>query len=489
MSAVSCVVALTLVAAPAISNPAPKPPSRVRTPAKPTALAGPPPRQQPDERQAKLMQEMGFKWDGKRWGRGGDPSSRERARASCRSGNRFARLVDAAGEPAAGHAAAIAGIQRFETLLQAAREGALQSSEAARARSTRIKDLVVHPLAPAAYIAAQLAVICILFTALHGGFGALGAPAVPGDDSALAIALGSGLQGIQTELERATPGAIGIGLAFGALAALCRSVARAAMPGVEEPDGALERLLADGLEGAHALPTPTHIRFESTEWRARALAFELLAGVAVSLALQAGAQAACLEGVANALAWRLVDAASGSDFGQQAALIGPAAAALLVSLPAGVRAALHAAPPHDGIPAECTAATRAKRGAESYFSMCPPLEGEPGDAAATLSALADGWLAKFDKAPGAPPPQVVQAAGALGASLCYALAWQLASGALLAPVLARAVAAASTYVPVAGSVDPEAARVTVRLPTLASEAQGAEGDKPADAADSADVKM
>ncbi|KAG8458412.1 hypothetical protein KFE25_004553 [Diacronema lutheri] len=442
--ACSLVAVAVVVTAPGISNPAPqrpKPPSAApRRAAEPAApRAGPPPRQQPDERQAAALRAMGYAWDGKRWGRG-DLTSRERARASARSGNRFARLVDgdASAHAPSRSAAALAAVSRFEALLQAAREGALSSNEASRAANLRVKELVAHPLAPAGWLCAQL-----------GTIGALANAA--GVDVAAELARG------------ATPLALGAGVVAGGAVAACRAAGRAVQPGVEEPDGALERLLADAAEGAHALPTPAHFRFESAGWRARALGAELVAAVTATLALQACVQAACLgTGVANALAWRLVDASDGSELAQHAALLGPAAAALLAALPAAARGALHAAPPLDGIDAECAAAARAKRGAASYFSMCPPRDGgEPDDAAAALCALADGWLSKFERPAAASPAVGAQAASAFGASLACALAWQLSGGALAAPFLARAIAALDAY---ALRPNAEAARATIILP-------------------------
>ena len=130
-----------------------------------------------DERQAALMKAQGFKWDSerRRWFRG-DPSSRVRRAAECRSSSRTARFVDAStGEAAACGEAVSEATKRLEKILQDARDEALEVDEGTRASDLRIKDKLAAPWAPYAWAVAQLAIGGALYQAASIDWGATAA--------------------------------------------------------------------------------------------------------------------------------------------------------------------------------------------------------------------------------------------------------------------------------------------------------------------------
>jgi hypothetical protein len=410
------ILATILVAVGGLSAPGPTPPP-------------PPPRQAPDERQAAMMKKMGYVWDGERWGRGNQEAYRQRE-ASCRSGNRFIRFIDEDGTPATSDAALVA-TKRFGEVLQEAREKALpKTSDQQLAFARDWKNFLSRPVyAPLAWISFQ----ACTFVALSY---------VGGVDWSI-------------EFERCTPGSIGIGLLLGGIAAECRSRARTGQPGVEEPDGALERLVADGMDGNFALPAPAHIRSNSIQnvktrnqikkWPALALSGELLAAINVSMCLNTILQPYFLRMSSDAIVWKLVDVTSSTPWlGQSVALVGAGGAALVVSLPAWARAVRHSRAPLDGIPAECEAATRTNKGAIVYFNMCPPTQANALEAANALQVLASGWDTKFGDMMRSSPPWQEPLFAFLGSFAC-ACAWQISGGAIVAPFIARSVSSIDTY--------------------------------------------
>jgi hypothetical protein len=376
-----------------------------------------------------MMKNMGYVWDGERWGRGNQEAYRQRE-ASCRSGNRFIRFIDEDGTPATSDAALVA-TKRFGEVLQEAREKALpKTSDQQLAFARDWKNFLSRPVyAPLAWISFQ----ACTFVALSY---------VGGVDWSI-------------ELERCTPGSIGIGLLLGGIAAECRSRARTGQPGVEEPDGALERLVADGMDGNFALPAPAHIRSNSIQnvktrnqikkWPALALSGELLAAINVSMCLNTILQPYFLRMSSDAIVWKLVDVTSSTPWlGQSVALVGAGGAALVVSLPAWARAVRHSRAPLDGIPAECEAAKRTNKGAIVYFNMCPPTQANALEAANALQVLASGWDTKFGDMMRSSPPWQEPLFAFLGSFAC-ACAWQISGGAIVAPFLARSVSSIDTY--------------------------------------------
>ena len=226
--------------------------------------------QQPelDERQAAIMKAQGYAWDPerRRWFRG-DPSTRVRRAAECRSGSRCARFVNADGSTAECGPAVCKGIRELEGALQVARDAALGTDEdETRAFNLELKDKLAAPWAPYAWAAAQV------------GGGLLLAQAA----SAQGVALWP------ASLE-ATMGSVLLGLAAAPPLVIAHRRLRKvhAGAGVEGSAGQLERLLADSAIGSHARPSPWEFRLDeaSASWRRLALLFELVASSNVNLAL------------------------------------------------------------------------------------------------------------------------------------------------------------------------------------------------------------
>jgi len=91
-----------------------------------------------------------------------------------------------------------------------------------------------------------------------------------------------------------------------------------------------------------------------------------------------------------------------------------------------------------------------------------------------MEALADAWCAKFCCHDGV---LLTQSSNAFVASLAFALSWQAAGGALIAPIVARAFVALDTYVL---RPEPENARVSVPLSAVAPAPPTPEGDEVAE---------
>lgn len=395
--------------------------------------------QQPelDERQAAIMKAQGYAWDPerRRWFRG-DPSTRVRRAAECRSGSRCARFVNADGSTAACGPAVCKGIRELEGALQVARDAALGTDEdETRAFNLELKDTLAAPWAPYAWAAAQV------------GGGLLLAQAA----SAQGVALWP------ASLE-ATMGSVLLGLAAAPPLVIAHRRLRKvhAGAGVEGSAGQLERLLADSAIGSHALPSPWEFRLDeaSASWRRLALLFELVATSNVNLALH---------GVLQPSACRAFSMGAEGPPGAPAAAV---ALILLASLPAVSEAYFFGDPLLDGLPAELAECERLSRGAESLFLMKAAPSAGPQEAAASaeaLRSLAAGWSARFGAEGASVANRATDAALAAAATVALTgLAWQLSGGeSMLAPLLANAVATADAYL---WSADPEAARASVKLP-------------------------
>jgi len=388
-----------------------------------------------DPRQAIWLQQNGYVWDGKAWGRG-DAAAARAGRAFLRSGKRFARFVDVTDKPAS-PPSALAAAKKLEELLVSARAEALESSSPSLADelSAALARSAASPAFPLAWLGLQLCVVCSL------GFGL---PIDWAEQARLA----------------ASPETLLLSFSAGVVVAASRSLARAQLPpGVEESTGMAERLLADALDGGHALPAPAHVRFGPdsrfnllglTKWRMMAIGLEGLAAVSATLLMHALLQ--------HALVGAMSPDATCSDVFAHAEVLGrngalgataaAAAAAVFASLPAAIRALSNeAAYQGDGLAAELDAARRARTRATAIFSAQPPAEGSVVTAADSLRTLADAWLVKFGGSPDktATAAQFERAILGLGASLACAAAFQISGGALVAPLVARVVGAFDTY--------------------------------------------
>jgi hypothetical protein len=230
-----------------------------------------------DERQAAIMKAQGYSWDGKRWFRG-DPASRDRRAAECRSSTRVARFIDRQdGETVAQCGSAVRkATQRLEKVMQEARDEALSVDERSRAINIRIKDRLASKWAPYAWTAFQLALGLGLAlassTAQWGAAAALGEAPWAVETLLDAVETGDAVGGVLT--------AAGIGLAFAPVATVARRQLRGchSAKGLEGSVGQLERILADSAAGSHALPAPWEWRCGGdTAWPYLALLFEVCA--------------------------------------------------------------------------------------------------------------------------------------------------------------------------------------------------------------------
>lgn len=401
----------------------------------------PPRRQQPDERQEQMLRQMGYEWDGTKWFRG-NKDAYVRGRASVKSANRFARFVAAADDDLsratgtmvpATSPAALAASRRLEEVLRAARKDALpERSDSAKAFDRDIKNALSEPSALPFWLSVQVVVLLLLSV-------------ISGTD--LAREIGN------------LPQTMVIGAAGGIVAAECRSKSRKCQPGIEEPTGRIERLLADGAIGSIALPEAHHVRYGNNTWKALALGGEALASTNVALLMNGIAQPAALIIANKVFVWQLVKATSGQYIGQYVAVIGAVGSIGIVALPSLIRALIRASGPIDGISAECEAASSAARGAGAYYNMSPPREADARDCAECLRRIGEGWVDAFGETSNGARYEFPIAA--FFESAAYATTYYASGGSVIAPILARLLTAIDTY---AVRCDPEACRANISLP-------------------------
>lgn len=409
--------------------------------------SSPPPSLTPDERQAAVLKKMGYSWNGKSWVRG-DSKSYNQQRASARSSNRFIRFVDEHNQPTATDAA-VAGAKRLEEVLSNARQGVILRDGVDRSLDRDFKNLCQKKRAPFVWVGVEL----LGFTAL----------------SNIRIPLGSGLVSIDwpTEIQKGTEElcpSVFLGIMAGVLLSQCRASSRQLLPGVEELDGKLVRILADAIDGNFALPAPNHVRYTSLNWKLFSALGEIIAAINITVLMNGLLQPALIRvSSSGGGVWKLVSATSDYEIGQYIGLIGGIGSAFLVAIPAGLRVYTSIMSEKlDGIPAECDALLRGRKTAGAYFNMNPPKGGtDPLEATNSFILLADGWIQKFGDVPsnGAIWKQPVLA---YFGSLACAMVWQLSGGTLLAPFLARFVAAGSSYFIYD---ERELCRVSLLLPT------------------------
>ena len=399
--------------------------------------ASDPPPPELDERQADFMRRRGIEWSAKRraWVTG-DPSRAERhaERLECRSAARVLRWEgdpDALAPPVL--SAVRAATRRLELRLREARERALEEKEVDRRVALRIKDHLMKPYAPAVWLLVQLSVLAALVDAgcAHGSaLGAAGAGTGSG-----AVAGGSG-----TEIAIS----VAIGFAFAPLLAALRRERWVRQPGVEDGDGALERVLVDAVLGSHALPAPWEWRCVERAWVLAVLASESLVAFNTALFWHGGAQATVLAACTPAM----------GELG--AACLG----VLAIAAAAAARAVYFEDPIVDGIPAEVGEAKLLASRAETYYGMTASSAAEAAASVAALQAVTDGWVAKFGLACEARTTLLfLCVASAAGGALAY----ELAGHSVLAPAFASCFSAVDTYVL---RPQPELTRVTLALGDL-----------------------
>ena len=406
-----------------------------------TPPSPPPPRQTPDERQMRMLQQMGYTWNGKAWIRG-DADAYKAQRAVARSSNRFIRVVDKDGKPTSSEAA-VAASKRLEQVLSKSRLDVMPQTKEELARDGDFKNFIQRKEAPFVWFAGQTAILAAL--------------------SLVKIQLPSGIVSIHwsTEFQQLLDEPLlmmSLGLVAGVILAICRDLSRSLLPGVEEYNGKLERILADAMDGNFALPAPYHYRYSSNNWKLFALVGESIAAINVSIVMNGLLQPILIRFASDSLVWRLVATSSDSPVGQYIALVGAWGAAFLVALLAAIPAMVRE--PLDGIPAECQGVLRAKQTAGAYFNMNTPKDANPIETTTAFQVLADGWIDKFENVEAG--AEWKQPALAYVGSLACATAWQLSGGALAAPCLARVVAAAVTYIVLD---EQESCRASVVLPS------------------------
>jgi hypothetical protein len=387
----------------------------------------PPPNRKPDDRQAAMLKNMGYTWNGKAWVRG-DAKAYQQQRAAARSSNRFIRFVNGQNQPASSQAA-VAAAKRLEEVLSRARQDAMPRTQEAVARDRDYKNFCQQRQAPFLWVGAEvlaLIALCQVRVPLANG----------------AIVSAEWSREWQHLIENPVS-VVAIGVIAGVLLSQCRATSRSLQPGVEEPDGKLTRVLGDTIaERSIALPAPNQIRYSNPNWRLVAFIGETIAAINVSVLMNGILQPVLIRTGSDAFVWRTVGSAD-STMTNALIVAGAVGAALLTAMPAGFRAAKSSGEPWDGIRAECEAVVRSKQTVGAYFNMNQRIAGDPLQATEAFQRLADGWLEKFQSV--SQEAEWKQPLLAFTGSLACAMAFQLSGGSLAAPFLARVVAAGDTY--------------------------------------------
>ena len=371
-----------------------------------------PPPPELDEQQAAFMKARGFVWNAKTraWAKG-DPERLKKLEV--RSSSRYLRWEgDQAQLPEETITAIREATRRFEKELRDAREEALQESEEDRRIALFVKNTFGDGIAVPLWVAWQLILgaACLAASDSGGAADPFAAPSAGLGDAAAAVAAG---------------------LAAAPALAWLRRGRWAALPGVEDGDGQLERLLVDARLGSYALPAPWEWRASERGWGLAAAAAEGLAGVSAALVVHGVAQA------------RVVAALAPSVGGAAAAAGGVAA---LAAAAAG-RALYFSEPAADGLPAEAEAAAKLAERAESYYGMTAATAAEGTASVAATRALAAAWADRFGAAGGGGEGRAAVAAASAAASAAVAaLAWELGGHSIAAPALAGLLVAVDAYV-------------------------------------------
>ena len=410
-----------------------------------TSAVDPPPPEL-DDRTAQFMKRQGFKWNAKSrsWVKG-DPARAQRL--ECRSSARVLRWEgDQAALPEQSIVTIRQATDRFEETLREAREEAIGSSETDRKIALEIKDRVAKPYAPFVWLAVQISIAAFLLaTASVGqdaGGGASGLSSSFGDAAAAAAtaAASPGLTAFESDF--LLPAAIG--LACAPLLSTLRRERWVRQPGIEDSDGAIERLLVDAQLGSYALPAPWEWRASDRAWGAAAFASESVATVNMALFWHAGVQQAVVGATSNAV-------------GEVGAV---ALGILALAGASAARAAYFYDEVVDGIPAELEASKRLASRAESYYGMTATNAEAAALSMETTRALAQGWVRKFERGEKAKVDQLLLA---FASSAMCAIVYELGGRSVVGPALAVAFSAVDTYV---FRPDTELTRVTIQLDAL-----------------------
>lgn len=385
----------------------------------PLRLQADPPPPELDERQAEFMRQRGFEWNPKArsWSKG-DPARAQRLEV--RSAGRVLKWEGNHELMSEVQLRAVkSATKRFQSTLREARDTAITSSDTDRRIGLKVKDTLARPYAPAMWLLLQASTLAFLMDTDVGW-----------------------------QLEPEGVGiSMAIGAAFAPLVAILRSERWVRQPGVEDGDGALERLLVDAALGSYALPAPWEWRGSEPQWSAAIVLAEGLASVNMAFFWHGLVQAAivqlCTDGLGDLAA----------------AFVG----VLVVAATSVLRAAYFCDPVLDGVHAEVAAAARLDANAAAYYSMTAAGE-EEAAAVAAIRAMAHSWQSKFAVQTGAGFEQLIFTF--TSAALC-AVAWELGGRTAITPALTLALSAVGTY---ALSADPEMACVTLPLASLSTHA-------------------
>ena len=312
-------------------------------------------------------------------------------------------------------------VERCEAALQEARDEAIQTSDSDRKITLKIKDRISSTWAPYVWVLVQSISSACLLRAVSPGHIA--------DASQVGISLA-------------------IGASFAPILSALRRARWARQPGMEDGEGALERLLVDAALGSYALPAPWEWRASEARWGASAALAESIASVNVVLFWHAGVQASVARVGTEAIG----------------PLEGTAMGMFAVVAAAAARCTYFYDRALDGAPAELAAARRLAQRAEGYYAMTSTSDEARRAAVHATEALAEAWARKFAVGDGLVGDDLVEqlALASASAGVC-ALAWELSGQSAIAPIVALALCAADVYLL---RPDPELTAVTVLLDDL-----------------------
>ena len=245
----------------------PTPDNNRNKPPSPPSPPSPPPRQTPEDRQAAMLQKMGYTWNGKAWIRG-DAKAYQEQRAVARSANRFIRFVDSKNQPASS-LAALTATKRLNDVLEKTRLEVLPRNSQELAQDRDFKNFCQRKSAPFVWLGAEVLALVIL---------SLVSLQLPSGGTIAIDWAAEWRHLVNQPLEIAV-----LGIVAGVILTTCRATSRQMLPGVEEPDGKLVRVLSDSMDGNFALPAPSHVQRDvSRNWELSCAVDETIRGLSKS---------------------------------------------------------------------------------------------------------------------------------------------------------------------------------------------------------------
>jgi len=362
-------------------------------------------------RTEQMMKKMGYRFDETRktWVKG----SRSRRDSECRSGGRTLAIVSDSdpAEPAQCPSSVVDALREFEETMRTAREEKLSAFVEARSSpSFQAKAFAAQPWAPLCWLGLQLAAAAIVVSSV--GTGSLPFP-------------------METDLDLG----LNLGLGFGAAPAaiLLRRWRESIHPGIEDGRDTLERTLADGQCGSHAIPAPWEWRSETVKWRGAVFGMELVTALNRALVWQVLVQTTLKQDFIGGLMDPAERALGSTPSGEVAALAGVGAVIATAYFTAAYENLFQAASLNDAI--ELAGAT-AENEAAAVLAAGNAAADED-EAGRTQKRLAAVWLHKFGGIEAAPSKlrQLTVLSSTLSAVLYFA-----GGESLVAPLIATAAA-------------------------------------------------